>query len=254
MGIKANNYFGIFFGVTLIIGLSGCASAPDEADPEPSEQVVLDDAGELRVQARGNEPFWTADVYQAQVHYQFMGETRNVEVVAETIEHNDQQTLVFADDRGSLSFWDSICHDTMTGMPYPYIAELNTGERVVAGCAGATDVLIAGSQWHIVAINDDGIPEDVPMTLNFSDDGRLYGQGGCNRYFGRYTLTGEGVRFSQLGLTRMACEEPRMQLESRFINGLGDVIHFDFDAEENLVLHTASGDKIFTSRLPRVSK
>ncbi|TRW48429.1 META domain-containing protein [Aliidiomarina halalkaliphila] len=255
MQIKAmNQYVRGVMALGMLMGIVGCASVPEESEPEVVEPVVLEDAGELQMQARGNEPFWMADIYHAQVHYEFMGESRNIEIIADTIVQNDQQTMVFADDRGSISLWVSICHDTMTGMPYPYVAELNTGERVVAGCAGHTDTLIANSQWHIVAINDDAVPDNVSMTLNFGDDGRLYGQSGCNRYFGRYTLTGEGVRFSQMGLTRMACEEPRMQLESRYINALGDVILFDFDAHDNLVLHTAAGDKLFTSSLPRETK
>jgi heat shock protein HslJ len=45
-------------------------------------------------------------------------------------------------------------------------------------------------------------------TLRFdTDTTRVSGFGGCNRYFGEYTLDGASLRFRALGMTRMACNE-----------------------------------------------
>ncbi|MGH6791527.1 MAG: META domain-containing protein [Methyloceanibacter sp.] len=71
--------------------------------------------------------------------------------------------------------------------------------------------------------------------------GRVYGNGSCNRYFGGYELTGEGLAFSQLGSTKMACEQPLMDQEFIFLQILGAVSRFEFDTEGKLVLHSDDG-------------
>ncbi|NDK55253.1 META domain-containing protein [Pontibacter fetidus] len=47
------------------------------------------------------------------------------------------------------------------------------------------------------------------------------GFSGCNHFFGKYTLSGSSLRFSDLGSTRMMC--PNMDQETKFMEVLGRV-------------------------------
>ena len=59
-------------------------------------------------------------------------------------------------------------------------------------------------------------PEDAPPTITFSDDAKISGFAGCNRFFGGYTLSGRVISFSNLGATKMFCQEA-MPLEDAYL-------------------------------------
>ena len=69
-------------------------------------------------------------------------------------------------------------------------------------------------------------------------DGKAVGRGGCNRYFGKYTLEGETIGFGPLASTLMYCEET-MAVENAFFKALDRVrkVHWDDEA-----LHMLSSD------------
>jgi heat shock protein HslJ len=75
------------------------------------------------------------------------------------------------------------------------------------------------------------------LTLR-SDSGSVAGSGGCNRLFGTYALTGNGLRFSGLGSTKMAC--PDMEIETAFTQALERVDTWRIAGAE-LQLHDAQG-------------
>ncbi|MEI6947180.1 META domain-containing protein [Paraflavisolibacter sp. H34] len=58
-----------------------------------------------------------------------------------------------------------------------------------------------------------------PHMILKADGNKLNGHGGCNSFFGTYELPGgNGIRFTGVGSTRMACED--MQVEYRFLQAL----------------------------------
>jgi uncharacterized membrane protein/heat shock protein HslJ len=75
-------------------------------------------------------------------------------------------------------------------------------------------------------------PEDliVPRTvisLEFSKDGKLYGSGGCNRYFAAYEIgPGDSLKIKSIGSTRMACPKEFMDQEMRYFEALQRVSAF----------------------------
>src|SRR5690606_8939765 len=111
-----------------------------------------------------------------------------------------------------LDIYQQLCKDSMTGMPYPYRAELAHGQILAQGCAGAPENLLQGAAWRVIAIDDELVAEDAIGTIEFFADGLVAGQAFCNRYSGRHTLSGEGLRIGPLASTRMACSEPLMAL------------------------------------------
>jgi heat shock protein HslJ len=140
----------------------------------------------------------------------------------------------------SLSITDTLCIDTMSGMTFPKTVAVTHGEREFSGCGGDPASLLYG-EWAIEQIEGKAIVAKSEPTLTFGTDGRVYGNGSCNRYFGSYELTGEGLAFSQLGSTKMACEQPLMDQEFIFLQILGAVSRFEFDTEGKLVLHSDDG-------------
>jgi heat shock protein HslJ len=72
-------------------------------------------------------------------------------------------------------------------------------------------------------------PATPELTLRF-DGERIAGSSGCNRFFGGIEsgrLPGD-LRIGPLGGTRMACPEPQMLLEQRFLSALQSVVKFGF--------------------------
>jgi heat shock protein HslJ len=59
-------------------------------------------------------------------------------------------------------------------------------------------------------------PEDAAPTLIFSDDDKISGFAGCNRFFGSYAVSGRVITFSNLGATKMFCDEA-MSLEDAYL-------------------------------------
>lgn len=77
--------------------------------------------------------------------------------------------------------------------------------------------------WKLVLM--EGIPaseigdEENAFTLVFNTaDTMVFGHAGCNRFFGRYRLSGCRIRLDGLGVTRMAC--PDMEYEDAFLKML----------------------------------
>lgn len=56
-------------------------------------------------------------------------------------------------------------------------------------------------------------------TLEFAGD-RIAGSGGCNRYFGAYTMSAETLSINGVGSTEMACDGPVMQREAAYFQAL----------------------------------
>ncbi|MGP1358543.1 META domain-containing protein [Roseicyclus sp.] len=205
--------------------------------------------GEQGYTARGNEPFWRADVAEGRLLLVRLGfEDLDLPVFSTELtpegdividaRHPDQPLRVVLVRR------DGICRDDMSGMPYPESVEMAMGDNVERGCGGDPRDLIAGREWVVEDIDGQGIIDASRVTLLFGREGRVAGSGGCNRWFSGYELTGEGLSFGQAGSTMMACPEALMTQERRFFEALSRVIRHDFDETGALILHTPEGPVI----------
>ncbi|MCH8112116.1 MAG: META domain-containing protein [Proteobacteria bacterium] len=81
---------------------------------------------------------------------------------------------------------------------------------------------LAGSEWRPTEIGNIEVPAGSQMFVGFGGEGKVVGHGGCNRFFGTYNLTGISIEIGALGTTRMACPEPVMEREVRFLQALED--------------------------------
>ena len=83
---------------------------------------------------------------------------------------------------------------------------------------------IRDTRWNLVALGDKQLaPADTqratPHIILAPDSKQVSGSGGCNRMFGVYELTGDNLRFSGVGSTKMACKGS-MATETQFFNSL----------------------------------
>jgi heat shock protein HslJ len=108
---------------------------------------------------------------------------------------------------------------------------------------------LTGTAWWVEDIDNKGVIDMSHTTIEFTDDGEVAGDTGCNRYFGSVEIVAMDVKFGPLAGTRKACGVALMDQESRFFQAMGDVRRWEI-AETGL-LHLR--DKAGTSLL-RASK
>ena len=112
----------------------------------------------------------------------------------------------------------------MTRLRLFAMAVLATLTACTAPIAGtpAPSVTLPGTTWVVTHISGTAVQTDAPPTMSFKD-GQVSGSTGCNRYFGPVTITGSKVSIGQVGSTQMACEQPLMDQEQRFLTALASV-------------------------------
>ena len=101
-----------------------------------------------------------------------------------------------------------------------------TAEEVV-GTLSLSD--LEGPGWVLEEL-DRGRPvqDGVEIGLSFAGD-KVTGAGGCNRYFATVSSEGPGkLSFDGMGATMMACPEPAMEAEQRYLKTLAGALSFGF--------------------------
>jgi heat shock protein HslJ len=88
----------------------------------------------------------------------------------------------------------------------------------IQGQVSLTDVT-----WVLVSFGDPDSPQQLPpgviITANFSTDGQLSGNSGCNSYFADFTIQEDQITITQPGSTMMACPIG-MEEEAAFLAAL----------------------------------
>ncbi len=102
---------------------------------------------------------------------------------------------------------------------------------LVNGCSSA-DLLtqLGGKEWNVTSImgktltaeeQKNGLP-----SLNFSDNGKLFGSTGCNTFTGSYKLSGTSLSLEPGSMTKMFCPE---STEQDFLNAINKVTNVKMD-------------------------
>jgi heat shock protein HslJ len=119
---------------------------------------------------------------------------------------------------------------------------------VLAGCTKTQQVLVREpaspspsleGRWDLVSYGPAGseatVLTDSPVFIDFTSDGKISGSGGCNRYFGGWGIlegTKDTIRIWRTGSTKMACPEPIMTQEHRFLEELSRVSGYATEGKE----------------------
>lgn len=192
--------------------------------------------------ASGNEPFWAIDHDGWRLSLSRPGQPVREFEIQEQAAREGGLTLraTGGGDTLRLDLAEGICQDTMSGMLRPYSATVTMDDKTMQGCGGDPARLLQGVRWMLKSVGGEAI--SVPAWVEFLPDDRLAGSNGCNRLIGSYAISGEGLSFSQLGSTRMACQPEVMAQSGKVEQYLSEVRGFSFDGQGALVLDTGRGN------------
>jgi heat shock protein HslJ len=101
---------------------------------------------------------------------------------------------------------------------------------------------LAGGHWRPSSISLERLAPETPVYVAFSDDGKVTGFGGCNRFFGGYTVSGNSIKIGPLASTRKGCPDT-LNLEIEFFKALQGAETFE-QTDAALVLIGPDGAKL----------
>ncbi|MBC3464671.1 META domain-containing protein [uncultured Pseudomonas sp.] len=109
------------------------------------------------------------------------------------------------------------------------------------GCAAQPSKLQQERSYVLEWIGERPLIDYSHLTLTLANDGRAYGNAGCNHWFASYTLDGEQLSFGKIGKTRKLCAPALMEQEKRFLQALETVQRWDVSAIEQIRFWPAEG-------------
>ena len=211
-------------------------------------------APSLPLRALGHEPSWLILIDEDAIALNLDFGARQIDfpAVAPEISAGGFRYVTEADDsRLTLVLDRQACNDTMADVAYPLRARFTLDGDARVGCAGAPIDVLTGGEWFIQRIGDAEVVPGTQPTIEFrveEGESRFSGLASCNRYMGRFDLTGEGLSLSPAATTLMACADEEQAVQERRLTGLlGEVYGFGVDEEGRLILR-ASGGAIVAAR------
>ena len=114
---------------------------------------------------------------------------------------------------------------------------------------------LVGSEWVLEDLAGSGVVSGVRATLSFPEAGKIAGNGSCNRFFGASEIAGTSIKFTGLGSARMACPEPSMNQETKYLNALQAAERYEWK-DPYLLIYSNGLDKPlrFTRASPENAK
>ena len=200
--------------------------------------------------ARGNEPGWLLEISDEAITFTTQeGETLTIEPVPRPIRAEDIEVYATSaeGDAFTLVAANKVCSDAMSGMPHPKTVVVAINGNAFVGCGGEPVSLLVG-EWRIEEIAGQPVVAGSETSLSFTLDGSINGNASCNRFFGGFTLTGEGLTLSSGGTTMMACAAELGEQESRFLGALEEVSRFESLSDGRLRLLDVNGKAALTAR------
>lgn len=88
---------------------------------------------------------------------------------------------------------------------------------------------IEDKNWLAEDILGAGVIDTAQTTLSIAPDGAVDGSGGCNRFFGKATLTNDQLSFGAVGSTYMQCPPALMNQERKFMEALEKTRSYKMD-------------------------
>jgi heat shock protein HslJ len=200
--------------------------------------------------ARGNEPGWIVRKTDSEITFNPMEGAALTIAPVPTAEKTDGAEVYQAsvgDQPFKLTITTKVCVDTMSGMPFPASVSVEIGGKTLTGCGGKPETLLHGN-WTVRQIDGKPLVSGSEVSLAFGDDGMIAGNASCNRYFGKFTLTGESLTISSSGATRMMCDAHLMEQENHLLKILEATTRFEIGQDGSLILHAKDGATLAASR------
>ncbi len=108
---------------------------------------------------------------------------------------------------------------------------------------------LVGTEWSVTSLlgkslNAADITKGLP-SLNFSDNGKLFGSSGCNNFTGSYKLEGTKLSLDPGAMTKMMCPD---NTEQDFLNAINQVTNIK---QNGNTLDLLNGAKTIMSLIPK---
>lgn len=101
---------------------------------------------------------------------------------------------------------------------------------------------LENTSWQLMATGQSLPRSQKPITLTFSENNRLAGSSGCNRYMGSFKVKGNQFELkSPLASTRMACPEALMKREKQFLEALSAAKSYQINNKGELEIQYGDG-------------
>jgi heat shock protein HslJ len=120
-----------------------------------------------------------------------------------------------------------------------------SGKNVAVFQAAPADPL-AGTSWTATGINNGQQAVVSPasgttITAQFSADGQMSGNGGCNDYSATFTAVDGSIAIGPVAATQKACDAAVMDQESQYFAALANAHSFEIQGGTTLTIRDASG-------------
>jgi uncharacterized lipoprotein YbaY/heat shock protein HslJ len=86
--------------------------------------------------------------------------------------------------------------------------------------------VLEGTSWRLEDLGGAGVLDKIEATLEFTEGGKIAGQGSCNRFFGTAAVSGTTIKLGPVGATLMACADAAMDQEKRYFDALNNAERF----------------------------
>jgi heat shock protein HslJ len=101
---------------------------------------------------------------------------------------------------------------------------------------------LIGSEWKLDDLAGEKVMDRVQATLLFRETGKVAGKGSCNRFSGSAEISGNSIKFGPLISTRMACPEPIMNQETKYLGALQTAERFEWK-KPHLLVYSKGAEK-----------
>jgi len=145
--------------------------------------------------------------------------------------------------RASITVGDDLMFTTTERHTFdPQAAGVELLVQRVAG--GDVSALPLAGAWLAEDIGGGGVIDNLQTTLEIAADGKVSGNGGCNRFSGSATIEGDKITFGDLAATMMACTEAAMDQEMKLHAALAAARTYRIDAEQRKLLLSDAAGKV----------
>ncbi len=101
---------------------------------------------------------------------------------------------------------------------------------------------LENTKWELVSLNQKEIKKlDKIASINFEKDNKVFGNLGCNNFFGTYKVNSTNLEIGQVGSTMMMCLD--MSVENEYSKVLQNVKSYKMK-ENNLIFFDENSKEI----------
>ena len=92
------------------------------------------------------------------------------------------------------------------------------------------DQSLKDTKWQLESLNEKAIKKiERVASINFDKENKVYGNLGCNNFFGKFESKNDLLKISQIGSTMMMCQD--MSIESLYSKILENVKKYKIEKE-----------------------